>query len=290
MKPLLALSATAALALWCGVAGAKSEGHGKHEAVADTVIAAQRAALAAATDGAGFGPQSPRDIDAASGANHRAFGLSPNYSAMTLCNIHFHESAEHKGGEFTTYAGNGDGAGYGTGYKYNGRLTAAELAPVGHAIGATAHGDLVPGDTIEIHFVYSSAQATPGPTLNACITEAVKNPHLRVEAVVGVLVNDPSAADFLEMATVGKADGLHQAVNLPNNLGQPIVYAGSTTGPGYNEIASPFHVTWSVRPNVVKIDIASVGRWLEGNVFKEDHAHGVRNLVTNPDLLSPISK
>ncbi|MCP5079377.1 MAG: hypothetical protein GY951_15140, partial [Psychromonas sp.] len=62
--------------------------------------------------------------------------------------------------------------------------------------------------------------------------------------------------------------------------------AGSTTGPGYNEKASPYQVTWSVRPNVAKVSIESVGKWLEGNLFNEDHAHGVRNLVTNPDLLS----
>jgi hypothetical protein len=41
--------------------------------VGDDVIAAQRAALAAATDGAGFGPQSPRDLDTLEGANARAF-------------------------------------------------------------------------------------------------------------------------------------------------------------------------------------------------------------------------
>lgn len=79
--------------------------------VGDDVIAAQRAALAASTDGAGFGPQSPRDIDATEGTNDRLFNTAPDYTEMNLCNIHFHEGAEHKGGEFTTYIGNGDGAG-----------------------------------------------------------------------------------------------------------------------------------------------------------------------------------
>ena len=67
------------------------------------------------------------------------------------------------------------------------------------------------------------------------------------------------------------------------------MYAGSTTGPGYNEKGSPFQVTWSVRPNVVKLSIISVAAWLEENPFDEEHAHGVRNLVTNPDLLSQIN-
>ena len=65
-----------------------------------------------------------------------------------------------------------------------------------------------------------------------------------------------------------------------------MTYDGSTTGPGYNEIGSPLQVSWSVRTKVLKVDIKSVGKWCEGNVFKEDHAHGVRNLVTNPALLS----
>ena len=258
-------------------------------AVSDDIIAEQRAALAKATDGAGFGPQSPRDIDASEGNNVRAFGTAPDYKSMNLCNIHFHENAEHKGGEFTTYAGNGDGHGYGTGYRYDGQLTEAELAPVDMKVGDSEHGDLVPGDTIEIHFVHSSAQVAPGPTLGSCFSEAINNPHLRVETVVAVLVNDPNALDFNEMAKIEMVDGLYQATVLPTDLGTPVLYAGSTTGPGYNEKGSPFHVTWSVRPKVAKLDISSVAKWLADNPFDEDHAHGVRNLVVNPDLLSAIS-
>jgi hypothetical protein len=59
-------------------------------------------------------------------------------------------------------------------------------------------------------------------------------------------------------------------------------------GPGYNEDGSPFHVTWNVRPNVAKVNINPVGEWCKGNTFNEDHAHGVRNLVIKPDLLSEI--
>lgn len=259
-------------------------------AVSDDVIAAQRAALAASTSRVGFGPQSPRDIDAASGRNTRIFGAAPVATEMALCDIHFHKNAEHKGGEFTTYAGNGDGKGDGTGYRYDGKLAEAELAPTGGKIGATDRGDLVPGDTIEIHFVHSTAQATLGNGLGTCLSDAIGNPQLRVETVVGVLVNDLKAADFTEIAKIETIAGRNQVPNLPNNLGKPVIYAGSTTGPGYNEKGSPFQVTWSVRPKVVKINIVSVGRWLAANPFNERYAHGVRNLVVNPDLLSPIGK
>ncbi|MGH1416159.1 MAG: delta-class carbonic anhydrase [Pelagimonas sp.] len=258
------------------------------QAVSDDVIAAQRATLAAATEGKGYGPQSPRDIDARDGANQRDFGSAPAVSDMMLCDIHFHENAEHKGGDFTTFAGNGDGQGYGTGFKYNGTLSDKESAPIDMAVGTSEHGDLVPGDTIEIHFVHSTAQATLGNGLGTCLSDAIGNPQLRVETVVAVLVSE-GGADFTEMANIEKIDGLNQVPNLPTDLGQPIVYRGSTTGPGYNEKGSPFQVTWSVRPGVAKLDIASVGAWLKDNPFGENHAHGVRNLVTNPNLLSPIN-
>jgi hypothetical protein len=257
-----------------------------HASVADSVIAQQRQALADATKGKGYGPQSPRDIDLIAGNNPRSFGEAPPYTQMNLCDIHFHQNAEHKGGEFTKYAGNGDGEGYGTGYQYSGTLSKAELAPVGEDICPSKHGGLKPGDTIEIHYVHSSAQAVPGPTLATCITDAINNPQLRVEAQVFVLVNDKNAGDFVELTKHGIKNGYHQAFNIPTNTGSPIRYAGSTTGPSYNTKASPFQVTWSVRPKVMKVNAESVGKWCKDNDFKEDHAHGVRNLVVNPDLLS----
>lgn len=258
------------------------------EAVGDDVIAAQRAALATATADKGFGPQAPRDIDSASGTNTRVFKAAPPYRYMNLCNIHFHEGAEHKGGEFTTYAGNGNGKGYGSGYLYNGKLTEAELAPIDYAVGKTEHGDLQPGDTIEIHYVHTTAKVEPGPTLGSCLSEAIKNPQLRVEAQVYVLVNDDKAADFMELTAVKVVKGFHQAVNIPMDTGTPVNYTGSTTGPGYNEKGSPFQVSWSVRPQVKKVNIATVAKWLKSNAFNEDHAHGVRNLVVKPNLLSAI--
>ena len=83
-----------------------------------------------------------------------------------------------------------------------------------------------------------------------------------------------------------KHDGYYQATNIPTNTGKPIEYLGSTTGPIYNEVGSPFQVTWSVRPKVAKVSIQSVVKWLKDNDFDEDHAHGVRNLIVNPKLLS----
>lgn len=260
------------------------------QSVGDDVIAAQRANLAKATTGRGFGPQSPRDIDATAGNNRRIFATAPSYRSMNLCNIHFHKNAEHKGGEFTKFAGNGDGKGYGTGFVYSGKLSSAELAPYDREVGSKKHGFLVPGDTIELHYVHTTAQISPGPTLGACLSDAIKNPQLRVEAQVYVIVNDDSALDFVELNKVQVVDGVHRAINIPTNTGTPVRYEGSTTGPSYNEAGSPLQVTWSVRPKIAKVSLSSVEAWLKDNEFNESKAHGVRNLVTNPSLLSKVSQ
>ena len=91
-----------------GIAQARDTAHGHAD---EATIAAQNAALDKNTEGKGFGPQSPRDLAVRRGSNLRAFSTAPAYTQMNLCNIHFHKNAEHKGGEFTTYAGAGDGHG-----------------------------------------------------------------------------------------------------------------------------------------------------------------------------------
>jgi hypothetical protein len=254
--------------------------------VSNNVIENQRAMLEINTNDKGFGPQSPRDLSSLEGTNARIFGEAPAYTDMNLCNIHFHKNAEHKGGEFTKYAGNGDGTGYQSGFAYSGKLSSSETKKINKDFCPSPHGGLYPGDTIEVHYVHSTALAKPGYTLGACLGESITNIQARVETQIYVLVNDKEALDFNELTKHAVVNGKHQALNIPSNTGTPIQYAGSTTGPSYNEKASPFQVSWSVRPKVAKVNIETVGEWCKGNAFKENHAHGVRNLVTNPKLLS----
>ena len=284
-KILLALIAVSLVPV---CVSAKDTHSSTHAQVSDQIITNQRDILATNTKDKGYGPQAPRDIDSITGNNSIAFSSAPAFTEMNLCNIHFHKNAEHKGGEFTSYAGNGDGHGYESGYKLSGHLDADELTQLDNEICPSAHGSLSPGDTIEVHYVYSTAQVKPGPTLGSCLSDSINNPQLRVESQVFVLVNDENTLDFTELTKYGLKNGHYQVSNIPSNTGTPIQYAGSTTGPGYNEKGSPFQVTWSVHPKVAKINIETVGKWCKGNVFNEDHAHGVRNLVTNPDLLSEI--
>ena len=132
-------------------ASAGNSNQNSHDQVSDQVIAKQRELLAKNTEGKEFGPQSPRDIDSISGNNSRSFNSAPIYTEMNLCNIHFHKNAEHKGGEFTSYAGNGDGHGYQSGYKYAGKLSAAELTQLHKEIGSGKHGGLSP--VIPLRFI-----------------------------------------------------------------------------------------------------------------------------------------
>ena len=119
----------------------------------------------------------------------------------------------------------------------------------------------------------------------------ISDPLLRVEAQVFLVVNDPNALDFNAMAYGGNiVDGRHQAKSLPSTTGEPVLFRGSTTGPSYDQHScSPAEVTWNVRPQCAKLDINSLHRWAEqGNVFNEKKSHGVRQLVTAPELLSRI--
>lgn len=241
----------------------------------------------------GFGPQTPRDIDNLAGDNKRIFTLAPASTEMNLCNIHFHENAEHKAKAFSIYAGDGDGHGYDSGYQcgISKELSKAELAPTKGAICKGKHGDLQPGDTIEVHWVHTSCDIKPGAGLGSCLSDGCANPNLRVETQVFTLVNDPSALDFNDLDYDGNmVNGYHQPKALPTGTGKAVEFLGSTTGPKYSEQqCSPLQVTWGVRPQCAKVDINTVGEWCKDNAFDEDHAHGVRKLVTNPKLLSDIN-
>jgi len=234
------------------------------------------------------GPQTPRDIDSKTGENKVVFEVAPPYKDLNLCNLHFHNQAEHKAKDFSVSAG--DGAhGHGGGFMcgMSKSLTAAEMkAPAGDICKG-----LKPGDTIEVHWVHTSCDIKPGKGLGSCVTDTCKDPKLRVEAQVYTLVNDPKATNFNDVAYGGNmVNGHHQAKAIPTNTGKPIQFLGSTTGPKYTEQAcSDYKVTWSVRPQCAKVDINTVGEWCKKNEFEEDHAHGVRKLVTHQKLLGPIA-
>jgi len=235
-----------------------------------------------------LGPQNPRDISAKSGKNNVKFPIAPSYKKMNLCNIHTHTNAEHKGPGFNLFVKRSDHHG---GYACNETesLTKEELRDPFNGKGAFK--GVAPGDTIEVHWVHTSCDIKPGKGLGSCLSDSCTNPTLRVEAQIFLVVNDNSAPSFEDYAYDGTLkNGFHQAKSIPSGTGEPVVFRGSTTGPKYTQKeCSPLKVTWSVRPQCMKLNIASLHKWAEkGNIFQEDHSHGIRPLVTHPGLLAPI--
>lgn len=200
---------------------------------------------------------------------------------MNLFNLHFHKGAEHASADFS------ESAGAGGGHKCKAAATSAEL----QAPQAAGCGGLKPGDTIEVHWVFSSCAVKPGPGLASCVRPGEKC-QLRVESQVFLLVNSASAASFGEFNYTGQAgaSGRHQPKTLPSSSGTPVIYRGSTTNTAYNNAdrCSPAEVSWSVRPTCAKLDINSLVAWCKGNVFNECEGHGSRALVTKTDQLSKI--
>jgi len=235
----------------------------------------------------GYPPQAPRDISSPYGENRSKFSIAPSYSELNLRNLHFHVNAEHKSNNFSIYAGDGiDGLGGGYRCVDSKSLTSSELQePKDNYC-----KDVKPGDTIEVHWVYTSCKTKPAKGLLNCFSDSCINPNLRVESQVFTVVNDANALNFMNFAYGGNiVNGYHQAKSLPTGTGKPIEYVGSTTGSIYTEQkCSPYQGTWSVRPKCAKLDINNLSEWCKNNIFEEDHAHGVRKLVTNPKLLGKM--
>lgn len=235
-----------------------------------------------------FGPQTPRDIDDPAGRNAVVFPAAPPFAQLNLCNIHFHRPAEHKAQAFSWPATDSDDIQ--GGFRCTIQKSEVAVEPSEPAERAYCR-DLQVGDTVEVHWVYTSCDVQPGPGLGACFSAACTNPSLRVEAQVFYLVADARALDFAAFDYAGPGPGRPQARSLPTGPGVPVQFGGSTTGPSFDDrTCSPFQVTWRVRPECARLEIASLGRWCQKNVFDEDHAHGVRKLVTPLELLAPIGQ
>jgi hypothetical protein len=204
---------------------------------------------------------------------------------MNLCNIHTHTNAEHKGPGFSIFAGD-DAHG---GFKCNASqgLTQRQLSM---PEGESTFANVKPGDTIEVHWVFSTCDVGPGEGLGACLSSSCSNPQLRVESQVFLLVNDNRALDFSDFDyEPRRITGYHQPVRIPARTGDPVEFAGSTTGTKYDQAhCSPLQVTWSVRPRCAMLDVNSLNDWGRDNAFDEHHSHGVRPLVTALELLAPI--
>lgn len=224
------------------------------------------------------GPQAPRDITKTAGSNSITFAKAPAASKMQLCDIHFHRNAEHRAGGYLKLAGEGKHQGY----VCKGHTPKASHS---HQKGKGGCEGIADGDTVEVHWVFTTCDVKPAHGLGSCFTATCKDPKLRVEARVFFLTNDKTAGDFRKFT-----DFKSGQITVPTS-GQTVEYLGSTTGDKYNDgSCSPFKVTWSVSPTCSPLNLKSINSWCgkNKNAFEEDHAHGVRRLVTGGKLLSTI--
>jgi len=223
----------------------------------------------------GAGPQSPRDIDSMAGNNSVIFEAAPSIAEMNLCNIHFHRNAEHKSAEYSTYVKDGDNSGWACQEPAEGRLSQK------HAKYNECEG-IAEGDTIEVHWVHTTCDINTegvqplGGGLNACLTTMCPNPQLKVVAQVFVL----------------QKNGELKFAESPISHKDPtVLYNGSTTGTSWNNNhCSPLQVTWDVKKTCDTLDIDNFSKWCSDNKYKDNHAHGVRELVVSEKLLSKIPK
>ncbi len=221
------------------------------------------------------GPQSPRDIDSKAGTNSVIFEVAPSIKDMNLCNIHFHRNAEHKAAAYSTYVKDGSNSGWACQEPTKNRLSN------NHAELNGCEG-IAEGDTIEVHWVHTTCDINAegvkqlGTGLNACLTTMCPNPQLKVVAQVFVL----------------QKDGKLKFAESPISHNDPSVeYTGSTTGTSYsNNHCSPLQVTWDVKTTCDTLDIDNFSKWCNSNKYKDNHAHGVRELVTSETLLSKIPR
>ena len=229
------------------------------------------------------GPQAPRDIDSRAGTNTTLFRTTFKTNKMNLCDIHYHWNAEHKSEAYSTFVGVEDSEHSGWAI-----VEPASTDPVyraEHDIAHLLHDDSVHdigaivGDTIEVHFVHSSCNVKyddldPANGLGNCSTSVCANPQLRVVAQVFKVVDHN--ADITDLDHPMKHDDGR------------VVYTGSTTGAKHNnDNCSPLQVTWDVKKTYATIDAHGLAEWSHK---REQHAHGVRELVTHDDLLSPIKR
>ncbi len=223
----------------------------------------------------GSGPQAPRDIDVKTGTNTTIFSLAPPLEDLNLCNVHFHRNAEHKAAAYSTFVSDGEHSGWACQEPKAGR------SKEHHASYKGCEG-VSDGDTIEVHWVYTTCDinaegAQPvGAGLKACLTTTCGNPEFRVTAQVFVLEKE-SKLEFTDSIPVKHDD-------------ETVVYIGSTTGTSFsNDHCSPFQVTWDVKTTCDSLNIDSFSKWCSDNKYNDNHAHGVRELVTSGALLSKMS-
>jgi hypothetical protein len=127
------------------------------------------------------------------------------------------------------------------------------------------------GDRVEFHWVYTNCEPRSQP--------------------VQGLANCVCDRDDLTLRVFAQAYVVDAGGAAPGQpTGELVRYAGSTTGPSYdNDTCSPARVNWEVAPGVERLSKGALASWCADNPWLgEDHPHQARQLVTDPAWLSAM--
>jgi hypothetical protein len=249
-----------------------------------------RAAFVACSDA---GTQSPADVSEgalASGASILPTNaILRNVSLMTLANVHYHSPAEHRSqGEFSTP--NASESGFACDDASDATGTARVVATNGDDVSDARYAfsfcqDVAVGDTIELHWVYSTGAARTGVSDGLSGAFATQNnPYVVVRAQVFKITNNPSD-DVADLLVSWNTTLVSDAVR----------YVGSTTGDKYDNVdrCSPFLVIWHVDRECHRVSARSLDemcRVMKDNGLSDDlKAHAARQLVPSSLTASALS-
>jgi hypothetical protein len=233
------------------------------------------------------GPQTPRDVTGVDGTNsYKVEGLQRTTSTegMRICNVHFHRFAEHRSqGQYDVDRGREGWACR----RADATSDDGQGAP-GEDGGLDEQAPVQDGDTIEVHWAHTSC---PQELIDESIAAALeKDP----KAITGLAPCACPGAEIVFEARVfrvSKDSGLDTLTNTPPPpTGELARFFGSTTGAVYNGKCSPIQSGWRVDKSCGELRLSALEAWLQdprgARLFNESHPHPVRELVTDPKLLS----
>lgn len=262
------------------------------------------------------GPQSPKDLTTDRISDGNRFSAAPvmhrkQMNDMELVNVHFHLGAEHKSDAYnsnavsdsgTTFTAGGHDVRAGwwaTGTAADFHSTRASATPVGSPC-----EDLYVGDTIEVHWVHSSAgkQAAgsddpEGTHLtdglgNAANGRNLLNPMLHVEGTVYSIVSDDTAETVFDP---GKNEPEKNKTLLDYHMPKAgendyVRYVGSSTGQSFtgnfaakDQLCSPYVINWGVDLRLHKVKNTTMVELCQAlkknNIVTDLKPHGSRVLL-----------
>lgn len=272
------------------------------------------------------GPQAPKDLTTAT-LNTAAHGTrnpqAPIFTHdqmnhMTVVNVHFHLGAEHKSDNYNDEqftedydASNPVGGPYGvTDHPARPGFYGSGYSPSGRkdrdAVPAPCKGMKV-GDTIEVHWVHSSAgvrqpddgdyQLLEDGLGSAVNGRALRNPQVHVEAVVYQILPDGDAG--ITFTPVGSLRETHWPDE--PSADEYIRYVGSSTGMSYTgneegptQTCSPYLINWGVDLRLHKVSSTTMQEFcsllLAEGLVKDVLVHGSRRILHNSYVTTKFAR